>query len=141
VDISRTAQSLSLFANFELESGYFSQYRDYATGWTTEVRFPAGATKENFSLRHASRSTLGPTEPVIQWVLGALSLDVEWAGREADHSIQLSAKVKDAWRCLVKHMGKFTFIIIIIHNGSGSHPASYPMGTRSCFPGDKAAGS
>jgi hypothetical protein len=28
-----------------------------------------------------------------------------------------------------------------IHNGSGAHPASYPMGTRCSFPGGKAAGS
>jgi hypothetical protein len=27
-----------------------------------------------------------------------------------------------------------------VQNGSGSHPASYPMGTRGCFPGGKAAG-
>jgi hypothetical protein len=27
-----------------------------------------------------------------------------------------------------------------IQNGSGDHPASYPMGTRSSFPGGKAAG-
>jgi hypothetical protein len=27
-----------------------------------------------------------------------------------------------------------------VHNGSGAHPASYPMGTRGSFPGGKAAG-
>jgi hypothetical protein len=27
-----------------------------------------------------------------------------------------------------------------IQNGSGAHPASYPMGTRGSFPGGKAAG-
>jgi hypothetical protein len=27
-----------------------------------------------------------------------------------------------------------------IQNGSGAHPACYPMGTRSSFPGGKAAG-
>jgi hypothetical protein len=26
-----------------------------------------------------------------------------------------------------------------LQNGSGTHPASYPMGTRGSFPGDKAA--
>jgi hypothetical protein len=26
-----------------------------------------------------------------------------------------------------------------IQNGSGAHPASYPMGTRGSFPGGKAA--
>jgi hypothetical protein len=28
-----------------------------------------------------------------------------------------------------------------IQNGSGTHPASYPMGTRGSFPGVKAAGA
>jgi hypothetical protein len=28
-----------------------------------------------------------------------------------------------------------------VQNGSGAHPASYSMGTRGCFPGDKAAGA
>jgi hypothetical protein len=28
-----------------------------------------------------------------------------------------------------------------VQNGSEAHPASYPMGTRSSFPGDKAAGA
>jgi hypothetical protein len=28
-----------------------------------------------------------------------------------------------------------------VQNGSGAHPASYPMGTRGPFPGDKAAGA
>jgi hypothetical protein len=28
-----------------------------------------------------------------------------------------------------------------VQNGSGAHPASYPMGTRDDFPGGKAAGA
>jgi hypothetical protein len=28
-----------------------------------------------------------------------------------------------------------------VRNGSGAHPASYPMGTRGSFPGGKAAGA
>jgi hypothetical protein len=28
-----------------------------------------------------------------------------------------------------------------VHNGSGAHPASYPMGTRGFFPGSKATGA
>jgi hypothetical protein len=40
-----------------------------------------------------SRPALGPTQPPIQWVPGALSLGVKRAGREADHSPPSSAKV------------------------------------------------
>jgi hypothetical protein len=28
-----------------------------------------------------------------------------------------------------------------IQNGCGAHPASYPMGSKGCFPGGKAAGA
>jgi hypothetical protein len=28
-----------------------------------------------------------------------------------------------------------------VQNGSGAHPASYPMGIRGSFPGGKAAGA
>jgi hypothetical protein len=28
-----------------------------------------------------------------------------------------------------------------VQTGSGAHPASYPMGTKGSFPGDKAAGA
>jgi hypothetical protein len=38
-----------------------------------------------------------PTQPPIQWVLGALSLDVKWQGREADHQPPASAEVKKMW--------------------------------------------
>jgi hypothetical protein len=39
----------------------------------------------------ASSPALGPTQPPIQWVPGALSLGVKRPGREADHSLQSSA--------------------------------------------------
>jgi hypothetical protein len=39
----------------------------------------------------------GPTQPPIQWVLGALSTGVKRPGREADHSPPTSAEVKKMW--------------------------------------------
>jgi hypothetical protein len=44
-----------------------------------------------------SRRALGPTQPPIQWVTGALSVGVKWPGHEADHSPPPSAEVKNAW--------------------------------------------
>jgi hypothetical protein len=43
----------------------------------------------------ASRIALGPTQPPIQWVPGALPLGVKRPGREADHSPPSSAEVKE----------------------------------------------
>jgi hypothetical protein len=56
----------------------------------SRVRFPARAG--NFSLL---RTALGPTQPPIQWVPGALSLGVKRPGREADHSPPSSAEVRE----------------------------------------------
>jgi hypothetical protein len=53
----------------------------------SRARFPAGAG--------VSRTALGPTQPPIQWVPGALSLGVKRPGCEADHSPPSSAEVKE----------------------------------------------
>jgi hypothetical protein len=49
---------------------------------------------EIFLFTTPSRKALGPTQPPIQWVPGALSLVVKRPGSEADHSPPSSAEVK-----------------------------------------------
>jgi hypothetical protein len=51
----------------------------------------------NFSLLSSPplHPALGPTQPPIQWVAGAISLGVKWPGCEADHSPPSSAEVKE----------------------------------------------
>jgi len=51
---------------------------------------------EIFLFTTASRLALGPTQPLIQWVPGTLSLGVKQPGREAAYS-PLSSEVKNAW--------------------------------------------
>jgi hypothetical protein len=48
-----------------------------------------------FLFTTASRTALWPTQPPMQWVRGALSPEVKWSGREADHSLPSSAEVKE----------------------------------------------
>jgi hypothetical protein len=57
----------------------------------------------------ASRTALGPTQPPIQWVPGALSLGVKRPGREADHSPP-SQYAFMAW-CLVKHRATLPLLL------------------------------
>jgi len=47
-------------------------------------------------VRFVSKPALGPTQPPIQWVQGALSLGVKRPWREADHSPSSNAEVKNA---------------------------------------------
>jgi hypothetical protein len=74
-----------------------------------------------------SRLALGPTQPPIQWVPGALSPGVKWPGHEADYSPPSSAEVKNAWHymstlpptrhfrgMLVKHRDNLYSLFIIM---------------------------
>jgi hypothetical protein len=61
----------------------------------SRIRFPAGAG--NFSVHHRVQTGLKPTQPPIQWVLGALSQVIKRLRREAGHSPPSSAEVKNAW--------------------------------------------
>jgi hypothetical protein len=68
----------------------------WATGWAIGVLgFDFRRGLRIFLFTTASRTALGPTQPPIQWVLGALSLGVKRPGREADHSAPSSAEVKE----------------------------------------------
>jgi hypothetical protein len=55
-----------------------------------------------FLFSTASKTALGPTQPPIQWVGGALTLGVKRPGREADHPPPSSAEVKE-WVELYLH--------------------------------------
>jgi hypothetical protein len=50
---------------------------------------------KRFFFSIVSRPVLGPTQPPVQWVLGALSPGVKQHGHEADHSLPSSAKIKN----------------------------------------------
>jgi hypothetical protein len=50
-----------------------------------------------FLFTTTSRMALGPTQPPIQWVLEALSLEVKEPGSEVDHSPPSSVKAENVW--------------------------------------------
>jgi hypothetical protein len=69
--------------------------------WGSRFQFLAGAG--NFLFTTMSRTAVGPTQPLIQQVLGALSLGVKQLGHATDHSPPSSAKVKQASMELYLH--------------------------------------
>jgi hypothetical protein len=65
-------------------------------GWMAEKSRFDSWQRQKFSIfSTASRLTLGPTQPPIQWMLGALSLGFKQLERESDHSLLSSAKIKN----------------------------------------------
>jgi hypothetical protein len=67
-------------------------------GWTIGVLgFDFRRELGIFPFTTAFRTALGHTEPPIQWVRGAPSLEVKRPGREADRSPPSSAEIKNAW--------------------------------------------
>jgi hypothetical protein len=94
----------------------------WAKGWTIGVLGSDSRRGLGIFLITASRRALGPTQPPIQWVPGALSLGVKRPGREADHLHPSSAEVKEwvelyihspntpSWRgAQLKHRDNFIF--------------------------------
>jgi hypothetical protein len=59
------------------------------------LRFDSWWKQETFLYSTASRPALGPTQPLIEWVPGAISPTVNRPGREADHSPPSGAEVKN----------------------------------------------
>jgi hypothetical protein len=59
--------------------------------------FDSRKVKHIFFYSTESRPSLGPTQPPIQWVLGALSPGVMWPGRDDEHLPATSSEVKNRW--------------------------------------------
>jgi hypothetical protein len=71
--------------------------RQLATGWMAGGSESSPGKVRNFLFSTLPRPALGPTQPPIIWVLGALSPGVKRPGREVDYSPPASAKVKKMW--------------------------------------------
>jgi hypothetical protein len=68
-----------------------------ATGWSTKMSEFESRGRKYFHVSMSSRPALGPTQPPMQWVPGALSPGVKRPRREADHSPPTSTNAKKTW--------------------------------------------
>jgi hypothetical protein len=89
--------------------------RDSLVGITTgyelddrEGRSSSPGRDNNFVFSISSRPALGPTQPPIQWVPGALFPGVKRPGSEADHSPPATAEVKKT--CIYTTTTPYAFI-------------------------------
>jgi hypothetical protein len=65
-----------------------------------------------------------------------------YKGRDSSVGIALVYRLDDRGSRVLFPVGAGNFSLHHrVQNGSGAHPASYPMGTRGSSPGGKAAGA
>jgi hypothetical protein len=87
---SKLLQSMALFLTLKMSEEWSWLLTSI---WSSSS--PGGG--KNFLFSTSSRPVLGPTQPPFQWVPGTLWPEVKRPGREADHSLPISAKVKKTW--------------------------------------------
>jgi hypothetical protein len=72
--------------------------------WAGQPIFYSWWGQRIFLFTTTSRPALRPTQPPIQWVLVALSPEVKWPGKEADHSPPRSVEVKNVCGSTTIHL-------------------------------------
>jgi hypothetical protein len=129
------------------EPGELSRYSDWLQAGRPRGRSSSPGGGKNFHFSMLSTPALGPTQPPIQWVPGALSPEVKRQGREADHSPQTTAEVKKMWlytsilytsswrgAYFIKHRDNFTLTLPVTRRSSCTPrhwvPFSSPPTTR-----------
>jgi hypothetical protein len=95
--IKNSLSTLSLLFITVTDTSRGSSVSIVAGVWAGRRWFDSRQVQGVFILVTASSLILGPSQPPIQRVPGALSLVVRQPGREADHSPPASAKVKNVW--------------------------------------------
>jgi hypothetical protein len=99
-----------------------------ATAYGLDGRGSIAGRGNIFLFSITCRRPLGPTQPPIQWVPAALSSEVKWQEREADHSLPSSAEVKNdgaihplphtsSWSIasLIKHKDNLPFLCPLLY--------------------------
>lgn len=106
---------------------------DVSAGLETRRRarllgFDSRQGQEIFPLSTASTQALKSTQPPIEWVLLALSLEVKWQGREANHSRPSSAEVNPLYVFMAYSTRTLLHLCLyllepteVIHLGYNSH--------------------
>jgi hypothetical protein len=74
-------------------------------------------------------------------ILKFINLTKIGKSRDSLVGIALGYGLDDQGSTILFPAGAGKFLFTTVQNGSGAHPASYPMGTRGSFLGGKAVGA
>jgi len=84
------------------------------TGWTIEVlEFDSRRGLGIFLFTTVSKTALDPTQPPIQSILGAVSLEVKWIGR---------AEVENAWSYTSTPPIRLNSVVLSLKRSTGTLP-------------------
>jgi hypothetical protein len=100
----REMLSLTVSKKYKLQVFWNKGSQDSSAGigtrlWAGWWRFDSWQGLGIFFFTTVFRLALGPTQPPVQWVLGALMLGIKWLVHEAGHLPPSSAGAKNAWSC------------------------------------------
>jgi hypothetical protein len=68
-----------------LVPGQCSQYSDWLRAGQPRGQSSSPGRGKNFPFSTLSSPTLGPTQPLLQWVQGSLSMQIKWSLCEANN--------------------------------------------------------
>jgi hypothetical protein len=88
-------------------------------GWVTEESGFEFSNSNNFIFSTMSKHVLGRIQPPIQWVPGALSMEVKQPGHEAYHSTT-SAEITKTWIYLYMHLPIRLYVLVLNQLSAGT---------------------
>jgi hypothetical protein len=92
-----------------------------------------------FLFTTVSGPALGPTQPSIQWVPGALSLGVKRPWCETGHSSTTSVEVKNAWSCISTPPIRLHGVVLSLEKHRNNFTLTFTLGKKSIRRGGLAA--
>jgi hypothetical protein len=87
---------LIVWGRYPFGLGQFSQDGDYATGWTTSVRF--SGTSREFALQHSAQTSSGACPAFYKMSTGVLSAGIKRSRHETGNLPPPGGKVKNIWK-------------------------------------------
>jgi len=88
---------------YEVRKSTYNGVMKHETGWKTGAPYSTGLWNDSILFVTASRPAMGPIQPPIEPVPGAISTEIKRPRLEADLPPPSSAEVKNMWSYTCTH--------------------------------------